>query len=94
MKNRYLNFSAELKFATTQNEPKRAETKKCNPQPATVGSWKSRFKTLNLNVSGTNRDVAPKQRYDRFPSVGDHIHATPTFEHAWATPKYTVIGGS
>ena len=39
-------------------------------------------------------DVAPKQRYDRFPSVGDHIHATPTFKHAWATPGHTVIGGS
>ena len=25
-KNRYLNISAVLKFATTQNEPKRAET--------------------------------------------------------------------
>ena len=47
-----------------------------------------------LNVSGTNKDVAPKQRCDRFPSVGDHIYATPTFEHAWATPEHTVIGGS
>ena len=27
VKNRYLNLSAVLKFATTQNEPKRAETK-------------------------------------------------------------------
>ena len=27
-----------------------------------VGSWKSRFKTLNLNFSGTIRDVAPKQK--------------------------------
>ena len=26
LKNRYLNFSALVKFATTQNEPKRAET--------------------------------------------------------------------
>ena len=57
-----------------------------------AGSHVSKF--LNLNVSGTNKDVAPKQRYDRFPSVGDHIHATPTFEHAWATPGHTVIGGS
>ena len=37
------------------------------------------------------RDIAPKQRYDRFPSVGDHIHATPSFEHFWATPKHTII---
>ena len=27
LKNRYLNLSAVLKFAKTQNEPKRAETK-------------------------------------------------------------------
>ena len=26
VKNRYLNFSALIKFATTQNEPKGAET--------------------------------------------------------------------
>ena len=45
-------------------------------------------------MSGTNTDVAPKQRYGRFPSVGDYIHATATFEHAWATPGHTVIGGS
>ena len=51
-------------------------------------------KTLNLNVSGTNRDVALKQRPHRFISVGDHIHATPTFEHAWATPRHSVIEGS
>ena len=30
---------------------------------------------------------------DRFPSVGNPIHATPTFKHAWATPGYAVIGG-
>ena len=49
--------------------------------PIIVGSWKSRFKTLNLNASGTKCDVAPKL------SVGNHIHATATFEeHAWATP--------
>ena len=40
------------------------------------------------------RDVAPKQRSDRFPSVGDHIHAIPTFEYAWGAPRYTVIEGS
>ena len=39
-----------------------------------VGSLVSKF--LNLNASVTNRDVEPKQRYDRFPSVEDHIHAT------------------
>ena len=52
------------------------------------------LKILNLNVSGTKRDVAPKQRSDRFPSVGDHIHVTPTFEYVWTTPGHTVIGGS
>ena len=39
-------------------------------------------------------NVAPKQRHDRFPSAGDHIHATPSFEHAWATQRHTVTGGS
>ena len=52
------------------------------------------IKTLNLNVSVTKRDVAPKQRPHRFLSLGDHIHVTPTFEHAWSTPRHTVIGGS
>ena len=46
--------------------------------PIIIGRWKSRFKFLNLNVSVTIRDVVPKQRYDRVPSVGDHIHATAT----------------
>ena len=57
-------------------------------------SWKLRLKFLNLNVSGTKKDVAPKQGYDRFSSIEDDIHATPTFEHAWTTPGLTVIGGS
>ena len=52
------------------------------------------IKTLDLNVSSTKRDVAPKQRPDRFPSLGDHIQVTPTFENTWATPRHTVIGGS
>ena len=52
------------------------------------------IKTSNLNVSGTKRDVTPKQRPDRFPSIGDHIQVTPTFEHTWATPRHTVIGDS
>ena len=52
------------------------------------------IKSLNSNVSGTKKDVAPKQRPDRFPSIGDHIHVTTTFEHTWATPRHTVIGGS
>ena len=51
--------------------------------PIIVGSRKSSSKFLNLNVSGTKRDVAPKQKYD-------NIHATSTFKHAWATP---VTGG-
>ena len=57
-----------------------------------LGSWKSDDKTLDLNVSSA-RDVAPKQRPDRFPSFGDHIQVTATFEHTWATPRHTVIGG-
>ena len=52
------------------------------------------IKTLDLNVSGTTRGVAPKQRPHRFPSIGDNIHATPTFKHTWATPRHTVIAGS
>ena len=32
-----------------------------------AGSHVSKF--VNLNVSGTNRDIVPKQRSDRFPSV-------------------------
>ena len=39
-------------------------------------------------------DVALKQRPDRFPCIGDHIQVTTTFEHAWATPRHTVMGGS
>ena len=34
-----------------------------------------------MNVSGTNRDVTPKQRPDRFLSIGDYIQVTPTFGH-------------
>ena len=51
-------------------------------------------KPLNLNVSGTNRDVVPKQKYDRFPSAGDHIDYTNTFENAWTAPEHAVIAGS
>ena len=46
-----------------------------------------------MSQESTKRDVAPKQTPDRFSSIGDHIHATPTFKHTWATPKHTVIGG-
>ena len=52
------------------------------------------IKSLDLNFSGTKTDIALKQRSDRFPSIGDHIQVTPTFEHTWATPRHTVIGGS
>ena len=52
------------------------------------------IKSLNLNVFGTKRDVVPKQKPDRFLSIGDHIHVTPTLEHAWKAPKHTVVGGS
>ena len=52
------------------------------------------IKTLDLNVSGTKKDVAPKKRPGRFPYVEDHIQVTPTFEHTWANPRYTLLGGS
>ena len=32
VKSKFLNILAALKFAKTQNEPKPAKTKKCNPQ--------------------------------------------------------------
>ena len=51
------------------------------------------IKILNLNVYETKRNAARKERPDRFPSAGDDILATTTFECAWATPKHTVIGG-
>ena len=57
-----------------------------------AGSQVSKF--LGLNASGTNRDVVPKERYDTVPSVGEHIHATVTFEYAWATQGHTIIEGS
>ena len=31
------------------------------------------IKILDMNVSGTQKDVAPRQRSNRFPSIGDHI---------------------
>ena len=40
-----------------------------------VGSWKSRFKTLNLNFSGTIRDVAPKQKQKPHPCQSYFEHA-------------------
>ena len=49
-----------------------------------AGSHVAKF--LSLNVSGTNRDVVPKQKYNRFSSVGDDVHATTTFKYAWASP--------
>ena len=52
------------------------------------------IKTLNLNVSRTKRYVVPKQKPDRFLSIGDHIHVTPTVEHAWKAPRHTAVGGS
>ena len=62
--------------------------------PIMVGRWKLCLKTLNLDVLRTKRHVVPKQRSDRFPAVADHIHATPTFAHALANPRHTVIGCS
>ena len=38
----------------------------------------------------------PKRNHDpnKNLSVGHHIHAATTFEHAWATMGHTAIGGS
>ena len=47
-----------------------------------------------MNVSGTKRYVVPKQKPDRFPSIGDHIRITPTLEHAWKAERHTVVGVS
>ena len=60
-----------------------------------LGSWKS--DDLNFGPECfwyQGGGVAPKQRPDRLPSTGDHIQVTPTFEHTWAIPRHTVIGGS
>ena len=57
-------------------------------------AWSHVSKSLDWNVSGTNRDVVSKQRHDRFPSVGDHIHAASTSKYAWATPGHTIMGVS
>ena len=62
-----------------------------HPLLLAVGNHVSKF--LNLNVSETKLHV-PKQRYDRFLSVEDHIHMPLLLELAWATQGHTVIGGS
>ena len=51
------------------------------------------IKTLDMNASDTKMNVAPKQRPGRFPSIGDHIKVTPTFENTWGILRHTVIGG-
>ena len=38
--------------------------------------------------------VVPKQRYNRFSSLGQNVHVTTTFEYAWATPGRIIIGSS
>ena len=63
-------------------------------QPIIVGSWKPRFKILEFKCLSNQGDVPPKQRYDKFPSARDQIHATPSFEYAWATPRHTAIRDS
>ena len=61
---------------------------------STSGGLRIKFrnviKTLNLNISGTKRDVDPKQRPDRFSSVRELNRITPTFEHAYVTPRHTL----
>ena len=49
--------------------------------PVILGSWKPYFKILEFKCLWNKEDVAPKQRYDRFSFIGEHIHVTPTFEH-------------
>ena len=152
---KYIELSAKLKFATVQNEPKQAETKKCNSQPAIYNSrpfvpyyvhnqvgfgkpvikgrsfiylgiskmgfsfqvsarvqdslaqysqlerlifdytpiifdsWRSRDQNFELERLWNQEGCS----LDRFPSDGDHIHGTLTFEHTWTTPIHTLIGG-
>ena len=61
----------------------------------TEGSWKSCFKIFEFKCLKTKkRDVSPKQRYNRFPSVGGHIYATTNLEDAWATPGHFITESS
>ena len=65
-------------------------------KPIIVGSWNPRFEILQFKCLWNHyrcSDVAPKQTYE-MKYVGDHTHATPSFEHAWPTPRHTVIGSS
>ena len=43
--------------------------------------FKNVIKNLSLNVSGTKREVDPKQRPDKFSCVRELSHITPTFQH-------------
>ena len=61
--------------------------------PVVAGSWKSRFKIFQFKCLLNQLGYCPKQSYDRFPSVGDHIHVTTTFEYARTTPGHVIIGG-
>ena len=49
---------------------------------------------MSLFSLRTNKNVAPKQRPDRFRCVANYNDSTPTFEHGWTSPKHTVIEGS
>ena len=49
---------------------------------------------MSLFSLRTNKNVAPKQRPDRFRCVANYNDSTPTFEHDWTSPKHTVIEGS
>ena len=51
-------------------------------KPIIVGSWKTRFKILEFKCLWKQKGCSP--------SVGDHIHATPSFKHAQVTRKHTV----
>ena len=64
------------------------------PGSRVLGSRGPGFWGPGLPFTPCRRDIVPKQRYDRFPPTGDHINASTTSEHAWATPGHTTVGGS
>ena len=63
--------------------------------PRAFRRWVQLFKIVqdSVLIRVTRKTNIWLHVYQRFPSVGDHSHATPTSEHAWATPRHAVIGG-
>ena len=63
--------------------------------PRAFRRWVQLFKIVQYSVliRVTRKTNIWLRVSQRFSSVGDHIHATPTSEHAWATPRHAVTGG-